>query len=206
MLLQIVKRRQRAMLLEPARCGTEERTTQPEAASDRPGLGVVGNANGHVDALADQADRMVIDIQLQAQLRIASEEVRQQRRDQLHCREVRAGDAQRAAGVGPLALAGDFIGDPRQPAGLKQHFFPRRRQGQPAGGTMDQPGASPVLHLLQIATDHRTRHPQRPRRGAETSQLADAQVYLSSNHPVHHAPSSARFMKLSISYFRNSIK
>jgi hypothetical protein len=60
------------MLAHPARRGAEQRTTHSEAASDRPRLRVVGNPNGHVDTLADQADRMVIDIQLQAQLWIAA--------------------------------------------------------------------------------------------------------------------------------------
>ncbi len=76
---------------------------------------------------------MVIDIQLQAQQRIASEKVRQQRGDQLHRGKMRARHPQRAAGVGPLALAGDFIGDPRQAAGLEQHLLPRRGQRQPPG-------------------------------------------------------------------------
>ncbi len=64
MSLQIVGRRQWAMPAHPARRGAEQRTAHSEATSDGPRLRVVGNANGHVDTLADQADRMVIDIQL----------------------------------------------------------------------------------------------------------------------------------------------
>ncbi len=76
MSLQIVGRRQRAMLAHPARRGAEQRTAHSEATSDGPRFRVVGNANSHVDTLADQADRMVIDIQLQAQQWIAGEKVR----------------------------------------------------------------------------------------------------------------------------------
>ncbi len=76
---------------------------------------------------------MVIDIQLQTQQRITGKKIRQQRGDQLHRGKMRARHPQRAAGVGTLAFAGDFIGDPRQAAGLEQYLLPGRGQRQPPG-------------------------------------------------------------------------
>lgn len=72
---EIFRRLQRTVLLKPARRRAQHRTTHAKAAGDSPGLRIVGDPNRHVDPFADQADRVIIDIQLKAQLRITGEKI-----------------------------------------------------------------------------------------------------------------------------------
>ena len=109
---------------------------------------------------------MIVDIQLKTQLRIAGEKIGQKRRNQLHRGKMSAGYAQRSAGDRSFTLPGDLIRQLRQGARFLQYLFPRSRERQLTGRAMNQSGASPLLHLFQIAAHHRPRHPQRPRGGA----------------------------------------
>ena len=72
---EIFWRLQRAVLLQPARRSAEHRTAYAKAAGDSPRFRVIGDPYRHVDTLANQAHRVIIDIQLQAQLRIAGEKI-----------------------------------------------------------------------------------------------------------------------------------
>ena len=172
---EVVRAVRGAGALEVGRRGDQDDALDREPPLDEPGVGQRRGvaADGDVEALVQQVDEAVADVQPELDLRIGGEQRRQPRRELELRHRHRGGHPDQADRLGEAA-AHDRLGGlglDRRGAGAVVERAPDLGQREAARAAVDQPRAEPGLELGDPLADRRLRRARDPGGRGEAAAL-----------------------------------
>lgn len=177
-----------AVPLEVRRRAGDDHPVGPQRARHQTVRVQLSDADGRVEALAEQVGQAVAEVELDAHLRMPGEEIRHQRRDRELPQRDRDRHAQLALRLAAVALDGGL-----GPADLLEHAAAVLGEGladfgEPvlSRGALDQQRAQMAFQCLHMPADHRRGQVQRPCRGREAARVGHRDQHLHAAQLVEH--------------------
>lgn len=176
-----------ALAREIARARHRDPRIEPELATAEGGVGQSAHAHGDVDAVLEQVEGVIVELQVEAHAGVARHEGACQRQDDVAAQAGRAGDAQGAgdvlAQVRDQAVGGFELALDDLAALVVQR--PRLGQAHPAGVAVEQAHAESRLERGDVLGDGRLRELHVARRAREAAAFDEAGEELQAGQSVH---------------------
>ena len=184
---EIFRPARHAVAGEVGRRRHQQRTAAGEPPRDESGIGLGGDPDRQVDALAYQIDRRVTDLEGHRQARMRGQEIGNGRRQVRLTEGGCTRDAQLATQVACLLrdIGLEFVGQLEHLAAAAQTLLASVGQGQAPRRAVHQTHVEPLLQRGDMAGDHGPRQVEAFGRSAEAAPLGDLGKHPHGHQSIH---------------------